>query len=909
MISALIALSSFALLFLAGVPILRLSLGRAALYREFLLAPAAGLAMLVLFCTSLSLSGGAIGNAGPIFLVGAAIAGCVVLVKDRVNALPLAAWVLLLLLVQAPVLLAPLLRYGQDWIGFAHVDPSREMLFAIQSQLGGLQGTGEYVQIGGRFVFATLGELFGRLPVTILMPVMLALFFCEISAATAMFFACFKRTDWRLAFAVALILGTSSLALFGILNGNVEQTEGLTLACAVVAVLQPLLGRTNAGIRDSLLPALFVAALFPTYAEFLPFIFLSVGIALAVRRGSSLRKTSILRLSIGFAAFLIIALNVYLPYCIDSVKFFLFAAKGPLGGALGHVAWFIPSGIPNYWGIVPQDQIVSDPWISLAILAGITLSAGLAFLLLRLLRLAYLPAIISGIMLIISVLFFLRRADYALFKITEFSQPFVLVSILLGAGLVAERRRYDKSATAMLMVGSAAAIMALGLPGTIRYIVKSQDPISDRVASFVMVRHTAPLNFVESELKLRAASGKIKYVTEGSDEALVNYERSLLIGRAFFSPGITQGRQVPPPDDWEPSVFSFPTASGKLADKFYNDIAVPNQLSSADFFLVCSPSFNSILNGWSSQCRKQKAVGVPGRSLHDHLIFVNSSLGGTGDPTLSTTSLYLSQGDFLRVGSFAQVGRYLLFRLLNPTKRLRLMISLTVSSNGDGKLLVPANIRVVGEKVVPLYAVGRGSARLISAPVIPKYINGVAYIGLDMGRQVMHRPPEKRTGLMRMYGAGISRDPAGFIGLVRDISAIAESDVRRLRPPQKVTDVRQAIRRQRLFYSGAYEDGWVAEQSRWLLACDKTPCLLRVAGLVPRPNNNGALELSAYIDGKKLGSRPVRDAFDVSFAAAGPGPHWVSLNFSSSVQLSATDPRPASARLSLIEFLARSLRT
>src|SRR5439155_3422792 len=113
--------------------------------------------------------------------------------------------------------------------------------------------------------------------------------------------------------------------------------------------------------------------------------------------------------------------------------------------------------------------------------------------------------------------------------------------------------------------------------------------------------------------------------------------------------------------------------------------------------------------------------------------------------------------------------------------------------------------------------VGRGSARVFSPPMTPQIIEGRAFLGLDMG--VDGEPfPERRSGLMALYGTDVALDRRRPVGFLRDISLVSQEEYGRLAPPSKLESFPADLENPDLEYSGIYEDGRVSEASYFQLA-------------------------------------------------------------------------------------------
>ena len=158
-----------------------------------------------------------------------------------------------------------------------------------------------------------------------------------------------------------------------------------------------------------------------------------------------------------------------------------------------------------------------------------------------------------------------------------------------------------------------------------------------------------------------------------------------------------------------------------------------------DFALIEAGSDTSVLN------RRQRVSTHAGlirltstQAEQNHLAFVESKFGTSyyrgGVNRSERYCLHVSAGErlFLPRRTMESLGRISLFRVLNPSTRVRLVLEYTASLNQDGKNRIPA-ASAIGDTREMFNPVGRGSARLISPAFQPQQIGGGDYVALDMG--------------------------------------------------------------------------------------------------------------------------------------------------------------------------------
>jgi hypothetical protein len=192
------------------------------------------------------------------------------------------------------------------------------------------------------------------------------------------------------------------------------------------------------------------------------------------------------------------------------------------------------------------------------------------------------------------------------------------------------------------------------------------------------------------------------------------------------------------------------------------------------------------------------------------------------------------------------VGRYELFEVLHPSPTLRFVLSMSTSLNDTENQTIPP-AAVIGAKRYPLGAVGSGSARLVSPAIVPQYIDGSAFIALDMGRPATLRHVPK-SPVMAAFNADLPLDGRLTVGEVRDMSAIDARSSDML--PAYFDDPRALVYDEPIPYSGMYENGAVAERATFQLRSGPRERELLVAYRLPAGVANARITVS--VDGRDL---------------------------------------------------------
>jgi hypothetical protein len=179
---------------------------------------------------------------------------------------------------------------------------------------------------------------------------------------------------------------------------------------------------------------------------------------------------------------------------------------------------------------------------------------------------------------------------------------------------------------------------------------------------------------------------------------------------------------------------------------------------------------------------------------------------------------------------------------------VRVVLDMTASMRADGVNQFPP-ASAIGSTRQQFDAVGRGAARLFSAPIQHQQLQSGQYVAIDMGEDG-RRFPEVRPGLMALYGTDVPMDRRELVGFARDISVISEDDYARLQAPSAITTFPDGLNDRNLEYSGLYEDGWTGEDAYAVLQQPPDSGVLLISGMLPlvTPNYRGS-SLSVLVDG------------------------------------------------------------
>jgi hypothetical protein len=798
----------------------------------------------------------------------------------------------------------PMFRFGFDWLANANGDMAYYVLSATHLMRHGLQSAVDFgalaqnrdypteaqeltlrgLRPGAQITLAGLASATGRPPVTLYMPMSIAIQMGTVCAAGAFAFQSSGRR-WVATVAAALLV-VSPMAAYGVLQQLLPQNWGLGLVAALFAwLLRPEVhGRARTRV-DLVVIAILTAALFVVAYEVASSFILAYilyVVVLAARRRIDLRSVLLLwGAAIGATA---VVVNTFLPKSIHYLTHYVlgFATSQGFSGIAQFGYAVVPTALPGAAGIRSLFDPPQTPhmtfFITLAALFFVGVLVATVFTSFR--------ATAVGLTMVSMFLLALQLAragnDFGLFKLYMYAQPFL--AAMLAVTLSKVRSRNVTTALVVATVG----VVALQVPTLERYVRRSFNPIDLRNASQpdllprfrrVVADASAPVVAVSDNFALEQLEG-----------ASAGRKQVFFLGRNLFGqPWTRRGFDVPSPS---------PGSAKRL--RFEQSPGAARVLSGASCVVLLPSGSQLPLN------RRSLPEGSPNLAerrcggADDLLMFVTSSLGqpATLPANRRAVSIWQLESDPSFPGhTFAGFGRYALFEILGASREVRLVLDLTTSPtqppNGS-YLLPPAS--VVGAARVPLALVGSGSARVVSPPIRPLMIGGRPYILLDMGRKAQF-PIVPRPGVTGLWGSSILLDSRLLTSYVRDISLIP-ANASRLAPPAALRSIPHDLGYPGLEYSGIFEDGWVAKDSYARISGAPGRLTIR-AEVAPAPPHQ---RLQVLVDGRAVWSRnvkPGRLAIELPVASS-PRSRKVELRFAGASRLSPADPRQVAARLAYL---------
>ena len=849
----------------------------------------------------------------------------------------------------------PALEFGFNWLSFSNEDminyasTAQRLIdypFYSQPQAMDVAGGDRLSQesfwfhdvlgnerVGVDTLLAVVTALARVRPFNAFMPFIGAGYFALIWASCALGLA--REPRRRLALCIGAAVVLSSLTTLGLLYQLLGQIYGLAGLAAAIALLgesDPAILRANPGGQIALRVAVF-AFVVAAYPELFPFVLIAAlleyGVApLLERRRPSYLAGSAALLSCGLAFVVLWNYGTTMAHVIAQ----RFNSATQPGGDLLFPYFLIPSGLANFWGLVKLADYPPDPYMSIAIAAGLGLLVIQASAILIAVRRFHPAALTALVMAVLGVLFFARRDDFALFKMTMYVQPFFATALALGAYAVLGRfsgPRREWAAGAVVI-----AFAAIGIGAQQDYVELSRSTPDAPSYRFSQLPMSSPRRLLD---ELDSAARTVGDEPVAIDAPLPEYAK---LAHAYLA----QAPVATLSDDFlnrfriDQPVYGAPAADDvreqarlevqefrnreqlatlqvpplRRSDGSPNRFRVPWMPAGKPQWLLELGADASILNRSGDAAPDRLVALRRWRDVRNHLVLLQSELFGVdgwsgawedGAPGGRGT-LYRPERDAYGQRTFSGMGRYQAFAAVNPTGPVRLVLWASATLKSDGKNRVP-HARVYGATSVPLAGVGRGSARLVSAPFEPASIDGLHLVGLDLGEEGV-RFRKHATGLMRWYGTNIALDPRPLVVFGRDVSLISDADYRRWTPPSWIVDVPGALDDPHLAYSGMYEDnGWTSDDAELTLSSDVSSRRVRVEGLVPRVDSDGfTTTASLWVDGIL---RLKRNLTIGTFALEAPlrlapGKHQVRLTFSHAQRFPDPDNRLVAARIDAIGF-------
>lgn len=955
MAALVLCLSVFAFLTLVGYAILSLLAADEEPVYRLLLAPVTGAAA-VMICTFLiNQLGVPVGRFGLALSIAFTLASVAVLWRRGQRVPARDAWPFVILVMFAVLATGwPMLKFGLDWVSFCNDDMANYCTGAervlrhgyFEAPDAAAVSGADYTQFlwflhvlhrpGSEMVLAAASAVTGIVSLRVFMPLVMAFLLCQICAAGAMTYAAGRS---RLAaWAVTGLMSVSPLAAFGTLYQLIAQVIGLGIAAGLTAVLlvpiEPLSAPVSVSgrARRGVLIGLLLAGLIVAYTEVLPFVALAyfAYAAVTIRGGWAAWRRVLAVLGIA-AITVLVLLNRYFPLAL----IYLFGQAHntvPEDPATTMFPYYmVPVGPAYLWGLFPLgERFPSDRELSTLIIVALVLCAAGAALVFRSLRQRHAPAFVCAVMILVFVYLFHNQAGFGMYKLAMYFQPFILSTIVLGWFSLSRRWLVQVVPLALLGLGTVKShhtytVMSMGsgrgfteiAAASPTHVVREYEDLLKGNAGRPLEADT--FNIVLAKFQMVESIGRPlilpSYKFMGNLSGAQTYP--LFVGPKQAAAGIAAGDAYNA--GFKLRAFQLHPEAGSneaagdpfLLARVGRDAAATVEAPAHPLLFVATTGRQSPFNRWHDP--EDAGPNFRGGTIADfpnHLVFVASELG---EPYFvhgrERVGIYQLEADVMFEGrTMAAVGRYLLFDVVNASPGARLELDLSETIMGDGENRLPP-AEAIGTARCAFPIVGRGSARVFSAPLTAQGVGGEAFVAIDMGKEgdSIHFVP---GGLMKLWGREVRLDHRRLVGFLRDISLVSESEYQSLHAPAIVERFPQDLMPRTLEYSGLYEDGYVGDRS--FVALTQPPGVKRlvVEGRIPLIGDPGfTTDVVLTVDGRELVRRTLgldrfRLSADVPESTSTLNRRRIELTFSRMQRLPDPDGRPAGAQLTRIGFSA-----
>ena len=893
MIALLLVLGLFLYLSFVGQAVISLLKVRMGLLWSWFLAPTVGLAILIVIETRLNVWGIPVAQFGGKLTLGLGVFAAAVFAWRRPK-LPWRQLAPFFAIALGYLFFVgwPALRFGFNWISYGNDDMANYCLAAerflqhgyytlpLQTDLEGRDYAQHYwfmhglqqIRPGSELAIAWVASITGLRAHQVFMPTILMLSMLQIFALGAV--AVYRGRYRKTAMIGLFLFATSPLFGLGTLYQLIAQVAGIAILLSTAAVL---LSTRYLSARKALLGGLITASMAIVYPEVSPFVALSIILfALRLRyvEPEKFNKYAFFIAGVAAITFLLIATNTYefintlVMQSVGSAGLGAMAEINDQSGGLVLFPWtLVPSFIPMLFGLHPFGKVGVDPMISILIVVGFLFLGYTVYRAWRNVARNAPAGYLAAIMLPLGTYLFFKGQDFGLFKLAMFAQPIITLFVGQGFSHFILRGSVQRRRIAWVTL---IAFFLFTTPSSFYYSYASLGTYGGGLtevvrASELGVEFKPPTDLkyggIESDINNVVTAKMLAQYTQGIDTRFLSRSymdniANIAVLKFLRTPNPDLGPQARIIEKLSLLRFLLPTEimTGDVPDyrvmtinKVGTSITESNDWTETssrhldygdrlfvsvrrelDHFNKANPG-----TGWRTQNMYQYKLES---DVRDHLVFVHSFLSPHYYSSARFKAAFFQrEPEPYSNGAnyFHGTGRFTLFRIINPSNNLRMIIDFSRTSLGRKREKLPDQAILAGERDYKLPFVGYGSARIVSPIFKPEYYEKEAFVTLDFND--LAQPIEKeKTGLMRLYGLKYNLDDRRLVGFTRDISVITDEEYQALPRPTKISQFPADLYRYKgLEYSGLYEDGWMANDAYLKLGPSHPGQVLRFKGFVP----------------------------------------------------------------------------
>jgi hypothetical protein len=885
MLPFLLILALFVFLTAVGRAVVSLLRPRLGILWGWFISPTVGLALVIILMTRLNIWGIPVKTFGPWLAGGLAVFAAAVIAWRR----PVLPWRQLrpfALLTMLFVVYAgwPMFRFGFNWISYGNDDMANYCLAADrflnhgyydlpeQTQLEGRDYPQHYwfmhglqqIRPGSELMLAFASSITRLTPHEVFMPVIMMFSMLQIWAMGAV--AIVRGRYRKIALLAFFLFATSPLFGLGTLYQLIAQVGGIAILLTALAVL---LSTRECTWRRVLLGGVITSCLGIFYPEVAPFVALSIicyGLHLRYTEPTALKQFSLVIIGTAAITFVFLGTSTYqfintlVMQSVGSAGLGSMAEINDQSGGLVLFPWtLVPSFVPMLFGLHAFGVVGYDPLISIQIAVGILFLIFFIWMAFSQLLRREPAGYIAVIMLALGFFLFFKGQDFGLFKLGMFAQP--VITLLLAHEffkLLASpaRRRLGRWLVGIFFVCT--------VPSHVYYSYASLGTYGGGLSEIVGaseygVSFTPPkdvkFDAIESDMSNVVGAKLLSQYTKGIDTrflsrsymdnianiAVLSFLRTPdpdLGPQARLIEKLSLLRPLLPPEIMKGDVADYRVMTINKLDNNWTDTGSQHLNYQDRLFVSIRTQFDHFNKanagtGWNYQNMYQYKLE---KDVHDRLVFIHSELGPHYYSAARFKAAFFQREPEPVTGGtvyFHGTGRYNMFKLINPSPKIRVVVDFTRTSLGGERSALPKDAVIIGEEDYPLGFVGQGSARVFSPPVKPEVFEQEAYLTIDFADRAAPIIKQK-TGLMKLWGSKFNLDDRRLVGFTRDISIITEEQYQNLDRPTKISEFPDDLSRYPgLEYSGIFEDGWVGPESFFKLAGSHPGQVLYFKGYVP----------------------------------------------------------------------------
>jgi hypothetical protein len=498
------------------------------------------------------------------------------------------------------------------------------------------------------------------------------------------------------------------------------------------------------------------------------------------------------------------------------------------------------------------------------------------------------------VMIGVAVVLMRARSAFGLFKLAMYAQPFLLGSLVLGWAMM--RPGYLKWTGLLCLL----VLVPLQLSTQFKYVSCSS---TETTAGGEVPGATRERLFAQYWEALQTPGAK-RFVVPVNDWQSIKFMANFSHGVTVCIPSDIPVLPVFPSELEEPYraplehllvLRSRPAREGKIlvapsknmVSIPLHDRAKPDAVANFELFtpswidrpqpgdyLLEPPERFELFNRARRGPTDRMCRVVPLSEARNYIFWHPSSLSNRlNDSAGVTPVLYALQPDqFFPQDNMAASGRYLTFRVLNPSPKVRMLFAGTASYIAGEFNLPPA--AAIGDGRVPLPLIGNGAARVVSEPFSVQTRETGNFLILDLGR--IPAPPQEA-------GNPATRDPRQISMYVRDVSLLAEEEYAAWVPPECVRTFPVDLGQKNLEFSGCLEEGSVSSKCWFRLSQPQAHLPLQIRGRL-RVNSSKIVDPQTLIvkwNGVEVGRTSITSSeFALNYPLTpGAGPGKVELEF------------------------------